>query len=276
MKNNLFTSWLTCRIVRGVFIIGLLLSCTIKPAFAEISVQVWGSSNQPLIAPLSFSNGTQLQTVVEQALSHITQKDDSAAVAKRAHSSDAVFWAGARLLQAQSETTRLEKVLLKINTLKQEKAKNVALVQSLTALQTFLERSTFRLPLLNEIDLDDLRLGTIADPKIEQNAILLLPARLPFVWVVGALPRPIQFVHKSQASARDYAEHAAPLTLLGVDIVTVITPNGTTRDYPIAYWNNDNAAVAPGSMIYVPYQNLPKKMKDLNAEIVQLLQSRVL
>ncbi|MGL5251111.1 MAG: hypothetical protein ACRC7P_08560, partial [Enterovibrio sp.] len=215
MKNNLFTSWLTHRILRGTLAISFLFFCTIKPAFADISVQVWSSSNQPLIAPLSFSNAAQLQTVVEQTLSHIAQKDDSVAVAKKPHSSDAVFWAGARLFQAQSETAQLEKVLIKINALKQVKAKNAALVQSLNALQTFLERSTFRTPLLNKIDLDNLRLGIIANPKIAQDAILLLPARLPFVWVVGTLPRPIQFVHKSQASARDYVVHAAPLTLLG-------------------------------------------------------------
>ncbi|MGL4733598.1 MAG: hypothetical protein ACRCWB_00495, partial [Enterovibrio sp.] len=203
MKNNLLTSWLPHRILRGTLAISFLFFCTIKPAFADISVQVWGSSNQPLIAPLLLPNGTQLQTAVEQALSNIAQKDDNAAVAKKPHSSDVVFWAGTRLFQAQSETAQLEKVLIKISALKQAKAKHAALVQSLNTLQTFLERSTFRTPLLNEIDLDNLRLGIIANPKIEQDAILLLPARLPFVWVVGALPRPIQFVHKSQASARD-------------------------------------------------------------------------
>ncbi|MGL5291601.1 MAG: capsule biosynthesis GfcC family protein [Vibrionaceae bacterium] len=276
MKNNTFTSWLKYRPLRRILAASCLFLFTMEPALAAFSMQVWSSNNTPLIAPLFFSKSAQLQTIVEQAIGQITPKEGSAKIASKPHTSDAVFWAGARLFQHQNQTALLDNVLQKINVLKQEKAKHAPLIQSLNALQIFLEQSTFYAPLVNDIDLDNLRLGVIADPKIEQDAILILPMRAPFVWVVGALPRPIQLVHKSQASARDYVVHASPLTLLGIDTVVVIAPNGVTSDYPIAYWNNDNAAVAPGSIIYVPYKNLPKNMKDLNAEIVQLLQSRVI
>ncbi|MGL5334665.1 MAG: hypothetical protein ACRC9R_00730, partial [Enterovibrio sp.] len=128
MKNNPFTSWLTCRTLRSALASGLFLFM-MQPAFADFSVQVWSRSNKPLIAPLTFSSSVQLQTVLEQTIDQILQKNNTR-IAKQAHSSDAIFWSGARLFQAQNQTMLLDSVLHSISTLKEAKVKDAAMVQS--------------------------------------------------------------------------------------------------------------------------------------------------
>lgn len=135
--------------------------------------------------------------------------------------------------------------------------------------------------LFTPLDYDFVRLDKSSNPIVSahqftESLTLVVPSRPDSVWVVGAVEHNGEQAWKSRTSASEYLTQAG-ITVYGNDsIATVIQPDGTVEQHPIAYWNKDHMDIAPGAIVYLGFDNLPTGYKHLNEEIINLLRNKAL
>ncbi len=139
---------------------------------------------------------------------------------------------------------------------------------------TFLERVSYPL------DPDFTRVTPLMNPRLRGEFHLsLLPTR-ERVWLLGYVSKQQEVDWKPRLSAREYLERDSAVKG-SLSYVWVIQPNGVVERHPIAYWNHQYKAIAPGAIIYVPIPEaktaderlLP--FDDVNSAVIALLQNRV-
>ncbi|KXI22121.1 capsule biosynthesis GfcC family protein [Photobacterium sanguinicancri] len=213
-------------------------------------------------------------------------KDAQLQIAKHSLLTTPVYW-----LQAAIFTQPLEQeksTLLALITAKQSEL--VITEERYTALATlhqFISNSHFakRAPL--ELDYDQTRITSSANPLLSGELTLQLPARSEQVWVLGAVKDAGAIKWQQRQSTAEYLEQAKAISAAENDTAVVIQPDGKIQTHPIAYWNERHHDVAPGAIIYLPFtggwlaplDNLgfdASGFNEINQAVVSLLRERVL
>ncbi|MGK3143778.1 capsule biosynthesis GfcC family protein [Pantoea sp. C2G6] len=127
------------------------------------------------------------------------------------------------------------------------------------------------------LDPDWIRLHPADNRRLEGSYDLYLQAPSDSVLLLGALSGAGKVSWQPGQSVRDYLADHPSLSGAERNFVTVISPTGTTRQVPIAYWNHRHAEVEPGSIIWLGFSSwsLPGNDEDLNDRILSVLTHRV-
>ncbi len=159
-----------------------------------------------------------------------------------------------------------------LETLKSEWKDDEELSGAVDSLSQFIASSTFKERLHVPLDQDIYLAGSKTNPLLNGNMTLLLPSKPTSVTVLGAVAKPTTLPFNALASADDYIDQASPVNTFGPSEVTVSQRDGSTAYHKVAYWNHIHEHVAPGALIFVPFQRLPWSVSELNQNISRLLQ----
>ncbi len=147
---------------------------------------------------------------------------------------------------------------------------------AIESLQTFLRKINVASRLFLTIEPDKILTNTAANPQLTDKLFLNIPKRPNDILVISQFVN-VQKIHfNTLTTTRGYLNEIFDFSTLGVDTVVVIQPNGQTFDSPVAYWNDKKERLLPGSVIFVPFRELPDSLSSLNKDIIRLLQHRVL
>ncbi|MEZ8094446.1 capsule biosynthesis GfcC family protein [Photobacterium swingsii] len=213
-------------------------------------------------------------------------KDAQLQIAKHALLTTPVYW-----LQAAIFTQALEQeksaLLTLITTQQGEFDQEDERYKALTRLHQFIASNHFakRAPL--QLDYDQARITSSANPLLSGELTLQLPARSQQVWVLGAVKNAGAVKWQQRLSTAKYLDHAEAISAAENDTAVVIQPDGKVETYPIAYWNDRHHDVAPGAIIYLPFTGgwlTPldnfgfdaSGFNKINQAVVSLLRERVL
>lgn len=213
-------------------------------------------------------------------------KDAQLQIAKHALLTTPVYW-----LQAAIFTHPLEQeksaLLTLITTQQGEFDQDDERYTALAKLHQFIASNHFakRAPL--ELDYDQARITSSANPLLSGELTLQLPARSEQVWVLGAITEAGAVKWQQRQSTAEYLEQAKAISAAENDTAVVIQPDGKVETHPIAYWNDRHHDVAPGAIIYLPFtdgwltplDNLgfdASGFNEINQAVVSLLRERVL
>lgn len=245
------------------------------PRKAPLVVSIKSSSTAKRTFALSFEKPTRLSSLVLQGAQLIRGDIPR----EHAHASEIIYWLGAGLFQdapSQKIPSDLGRVLDKIGRLKNIWHVNHSKYTSLVSLEHFLKQSQFKTRIWATLDEDLFLIGRPNDPLIKGALTLILPPRPSHIWVLGAVKENSSLDHVPGRTTKEYLTQASLINVFNVNQVFVIEPNGKIQTHKVAYWNHLPKEVAPGGIIYVPYQDLPSSFSSLNQEIAELLQHRVL
>ncbi|MDD1782464.1 capsule biosynthesis GfcC family protein [Enterovibrio sp. ZSDZ35] len=195
-----------------------------------------------------------------------------------AHGTDAIYWLGAGLFD--NDTGNAEQLLSSVNKMLSHVTQiwqnDDEKLEAVKQLQDFIHASLFKTRIPVTLDEDFYLAGSRINPLVDGNLTLLLPKRSDSVQVIGAVLHPQTVPFSVTHSADDYLSVATPLHSFGNSTAFVVQPNGEIEEHPIAYWNAQPKNIAPGAIVYMPFQRLPSALSSLNTDIVQLLQHRVM
>ena len=127
------------------------------------------------------------------------------------------------------------------------------------------------------LDPDWIRLRPEANRRLEGEYSLYTLQRPTSVTLAGAIADSGRVVWQPGRDTRDYLAGHARLSGAERNVATVIAPDGTTQEVPVAYWNHRHVEVAPGSTIYLGFSSwaLPAEYRDLNQHIISVLTHRI-
>lgn len=241
----------------------------------QTTVTVTTSENAGRTYTVTFNTPPRISQLVSQSTA-LVRADTKKALA---HNTDTIYWQGAGLFDnANSEDLATLKVSVNngITILKEEWSDDKERLAALNAFSDFVAKSTFLPRIHVPLDEDYYLAGSKVNPLVHGQLTLLLPSRPNNIWVVGAVTSPTNTDFHPGYVAGDYVKLADTLNTFGISEVSVIQPNGTLETHPIAYWNEVPKSIAPGAVIFVPFQGLPSELSSLNRDIPRLLQHRVM
>lgn len=127
------------------------------------------------------------------------------------------------------------------------------------------------------LDPDWIRLRPEANRRLEGEYSLYTLRRPASVTLAGAIAGSGKVVWQPGRDTREYLAGHARLSGAERNVVTVIAPDGSTQEAPVAYWNHRHVEVAPGSIIYLGFSSwaLPAEYRDLNQHIISVLTHRI-
>lgn len=143
------------------------------------------------------------------------------------------------------------------------------------------EMSTWRLGRRLDlyIDKDLARLNVRHNPVVKEGEYhLSLSSRPRHVVVFGAVKRAGSYGLVEGMSLKRYVDMAAVSSSADRDYVYVILPNAEIQKIGVAYWNDEQYSVAPGSQVFVPFQTdiFSSTTDMLNQSVAQLASHRIL
>ncbi len=223
---------------------------------------------------IDFSGSPRLSQLITQAVDLLEKKESSSF---KYHTS-LIYWPAAGLYKPQSnELNQLKRSaidqLQELNTFYKNKKETT---DTFISLANFIEANTFSERINVELDLDKYLTTSLADPLINNDVLMTLPDKIQDITVIGAVKKKANFNAKAQLSVHHYVEKAGILTFFFPKEVVVINPNGKQRSIPIAYFNRELTSLQGGSVIYIPFDDLPSHYANLNKNIVHLLKNRVM
>lgn len=195
------------------------------------------------------------------------------------HATDTIYWLGAGLFEdanPQEVNAKLNNIKQKLVRLKQYWQNNQDKLNSLLSLEMQLEKFQFQTRIWLELDEDVYLTGGKADPLVQGKMTLTLPVQPTVIWALGAIKQNTTLSFLAGQTAEQYLRQTSLLNTFSNNDVMVIQPNGQQQKHHVAYWNKTPKTLAPGAIIFVPYQHLPSELSSLNQEISDLLQHRVL
>lgn len=127
------------------------------------------------------------------------------------------------------------------------------------------------------LDPDWVRLHPEANRRLQGEYSLYTLQRPTSITLAGAISGSGKAVWQPGRATRDYLAGHARLSGAERNVATVIAPDGSTQEVPIAYWNHRHIEVAPGSTIYLGFSSwaLPDEYHDLNQQIISVLTHRI-
>ena len=129
------------------------------------------------------------------------------------------------------------------------------------------------------IDKDLARLHLRHNPMIKAGEYYLaLSSRPRHVLVFGAVQRGGSYALIDGMSLKRYVDMAAVSSSADRDYVYVILPNAEIQKIGVAYWNDEQYSLAPGSQVFVPFQTdiFSSTTDMLNQSVAQLASHRIL
>ncbi|MEZ8083403.1 capsule biosynthesis GfcC family protein [Enterovibrio norvegicus] len=244
-------------------------------AAEQTKVTVTTSADAKRMYHIAFNGAPRVSQVVSQGAAVIRANANNIL----AHNTDTVYWQGAGLFDAANtpELDALKKAVIdNLNTLQEAWQDDAEKHASVTALSTFLAEAHFQSRIQVPLDEDFYLSGTKVNPLVQGDLMLVLPTRPNNVWVIGAVTETTDADFHPDYVADDYVDIAETLNTFGISDVTVIQPDGELEIHQTAYWNQIPKNLAPGAMIFVPFQGLPSALSSLNRDIPRLLQHRVM
>ncbi len=193
------------------------------------------------------------------------------------YQAEPIFWQGAGLfIDACQIHKAKQKALADLKSLASAWKNKQEKYNSIQSLITFISNSFFQQRIFTPLEPDLFLLEMIPNPLINQNAFIILPKRPSSITLVGAINQTTSLLFKATKTAAEYYADTDALFSYGINALTLISPNGSLSKSKIAYWNNTKESLLPGSLLYVPYSNLPAPYSHINTSIPELLQHRVL
>ncbi|NIK86888.1 protein involved in polysaccharide export with SLBB domain [Rhizomicrobium palustre] len=126
---------------------------------------------------------------------------------------------------------------------------------SFSSLQTYVEEVRNQKPLGRMTVIADpalLAANPTADPILEPNDVIYIPARPYSVAVLGEVLQPTSIPFRPDMSAKDYIDAAGGYSQFAEKSQTVLVlPDGTARRVESSWFNFSSETVPPGSTIYV-------------------------
>ncbi|SFP66946.1 capsule biosynthesis GfcC family protein [Enterovibrio norvegicus] len=244
-------------------------------ATEHTKVTVTTSADAKHMYHVAFNGAPRVAQVVSQGAAVIRANANNIL----AHNTDTVYWQGAGLFDTAvtPELASLKKAVTdNLNKLQEAWQDDVEKNASVTALSTFLAEAHFQSRIHVPLDEDFYLSGSKVNPLVQGDLMLVLPTRPNNVWVVGAVTETTDADFHPDYVADDYVDIAETLNTFGISDVTVIQPDGHLETHQTAYWNQIPKNLAPGAMIFVPFQGLPSALSSLNRDIPRLLQHRVM
>ncbi|CAH0527241.1 capsule biosynthesis GfcC family protein [Vibrio hippocampi] len=127
------------------------------------------------------------------------------------------------------------------------------------------------------LDFDDVQSQLDANPILAGQFELNLFPRDNSVYFLGAVKKPQSLSHKARWFLSDYFEHIGSVKLDAASgsYALVVQPTGEVQIAQYGIWNFQPHFIAPGALVWVPFDNLPSDYQSLNADIAQLLSNKV-
>ncbi|CZF80157.1 hypothetical protein GCE9029_01890 [Grimontia celer] len=261
--------------IRSCFVLALLAVPTIAHTAEQTVLTVKTATDDKRVYQVTFDGATRVSQVVSQGASVVRAN----ATNILAHNTDTIFWQGAGLFNT-ADTADIDALTARIEnqlgSLKEQWKGDAEKLGAVSTLSDFLASSTFASRISVELDEDFYLAGSKVNPLVRGDLMLLLPSRPNNVWVIGAVTQTTDADFSPVYIADDYLDTADTLNNFGISEVSVVQPNGKLETHPVAYWNQVPKNVAPGAVIFVPFQSLPSELSSLNRDIPRLLQHRVM
>ncbi|WP_407330975.1 capsule biosynthesis GfcC family protein [Enterovibrio sp. 27052020O] len=260
---------------RGVLLALSLLAFVPNALAQTTTVTVMTGSQAQQAYSVTFDGRPRVSQVIDQGRVLVAQKSQN----MLAHTTDVIYWQGAGLFEhsvSGENDALLADVTTKLAALAERWQDDEEKLSAVNSLSEFLASSTFQTRITVELDHDFYLAGSKVNPLVEGELTLLLPPRPNHVWVVGAVATSTDAVFSPSHVADDYLDIANTLNIFGISDVSVIQPGGKLETHQVAYWNGIPKNIAPGAVVYVPFQGLPSALKSLNRDIPRLLQHRVM
>lgn len=124
------------------------------------------------------------------------------------------------------------------------------------------------------LDYDAIRITPKNNPKLEGNFELITPKKPKTVSIEGLLFSPVTKPFIGGLTVADYLSQTTLLSSANNSNVWVIYPDGHTKQVGYAYWNDEQTLLAPGSVIFVGFNDSNDQLLDFESEIVSLLRLR--
>ncbi|STO57321.1 SLBB-domain like (DUF1017) [Grimontia hollisae] len=262
-----------CR--RSIVLFCFVLTPHAAIATEETAVTVTSSVDADKHLSLSFNNAPRISQLVSEGASviraHISET--------KAHSTDSIYWTGAGLFSDDEDTSLnalSSSVINKLNKLAELWYSDSKKRDGVLSLCDFIAASTFKPRLTVTLDEDVYLAGTQQNPLMKGRFYFQLPSRPTHIWITGAVAKTQKIPFSAPFFASDYLNNTTTLNTFGISNVSVIQPNGELETHHVSYWNHQPAGLAPGAIIFVPFQHLPTDLDVLNQEIPRLLQHRVM
>ncbi|EOD81609.1 YjbG polysaccharide synthesis-related protein [Grimontia indica] len=262
-------------LIRSCFVLTLLAVPTIAHTAEQTVLTVKTAADDKRVYQVTFDGAPRVSQVVSQGATVVRANANNIL----AHNTDTIFWQGAGLFDAANSadiSTLKARVENQLGSLKERWQDDAEKLGAVSALSEFLASSTFASRISVTLDEDFYLAGSKVNPLVRGDLVLLLPARPNNVWVTGAVTQTTDADFSPVYIADDYLETAETLNTFGISEVSVVQPNGELETHPVAYWNEVPKNVAPGAVIFVPFQGLPSELSSLNRDIPRLLQHRVM
>ncbi|WP_193075247.1 capsule biosynthesis GfcC family protein [Pseudomonas sp. FME51] len=149
---------------------------------------------------------------------------------------------------------------------------NAELQQLLERVESFVQRLPVTGRVVAELNPFQLLLASKND-LLEAGDELVYPRRPDAIRVLGALAADCQLTFDAQLRLKDYLRQCPAHPAADRNYVHVIQPDGTTERVGTAHWNQQQATLAVGAIIYVPVNPsaLSPDAQDLNKDMAALL-----
>lgn len=223
---------------------------------------------------VDFSGAPRMSQLIMQGVS-LLEKNESSDF--KYHTS-LIYWPAAGLYKPQSdELNQLKKStinqLQKLTALYKNKKETA---DTFLSLADFIKKNTFAERIDVELDIDKYLTNGQADPLVNENVLMTLPDNIQEITVIGAVKKKAVFNASAPLSVHNYVEKAEILNFFFPENVILINPDGRQQSISIAYFNRELRALHGGSVIYIPFDDLPSQHANLNQNIVHLLKNRVM
>lgn len=208
-------------------------------------------------------DAVRLDSVIQQGLSQFKLSDDQ------------IDWDNSRLFDLSTPLELSNQVLQQL----QQKAadKQGEKQRRINQLIKFIQQSQFARRIFQPLDIDQIRLDVKLNPVLDGPWQLVLTKQpATTIWIVGSVNHAGSYPWHNRSSAREYLTETDNLSWIG-DNAVVIQPNGTVEQHSLLKWNRDFTEIAPGSILYIPFnfRSLPVfHQDDLNQQIISLLRQR--
>ncbi|AJR09508.1 polysaccharide synthesis [Photobacterium gaetbulicola] len=245
-------------------------SVNVESAF---TVQVFNSRSQTEHLQLNYTQAVRLEQVLADTVANL-----SLLTVSNAATNQPIYWTGASLFQGFPHpekahvVTQLEKTAQLVDV--DEKG-------SFQQLAEQIDQYNIGARVFTPLDYDFVRIDKSSNPMVSaqqysEPLTLVVPSRPDSVWVLGAIENNGKQPWQPRTSASKYLKQAGSTAYGDNSVTTVIQPDGTVEQHPIAYWNKSHMDIAPGAIVYLSFDNLPTGYRHLNDEIINLLRNKAL
>lgn len=140
-----------------------------------------------------------------------------------------------------------------------------------------LRESMFGQRVFIPLELDEVQTQDRMNPLLNESYQLYVTARPNSITLVGLVNNTKQLTFKAHATLDDYLEltRYSVLPNANPNVAYVIQPDGQVNEVPYGYWNYEPRYFAPGAVVFIAFDSLPKQYLHLNEAVIELLRHKV-